>query len=120
MRERESLFGLVGQSVCPALVCFSFAVTLLAQHCTFLIGCTVCPASKVFGTVHTCLSFPPFSGHFSVQVCHLASPLPSQVFSNCLYSNGLHQAHLGLAEPCCDSQPHPQWNRKVLDPGTSI
>ena len=105
--EKESLFGAVGKSVCPALVCLFCrqSVTLSAQHCTSLIHCTVCLVST--DAVHTCLSFPPLSGHFSVQVCHLASPLPSHVFSDCSYSFGLHQGHLGLAEPCCHSQPHP-------------
>ena len=66
-REKESLFGAVGQSVCPALDCSSFAVS--QSHCQHntasLIHCTVCQVSTVFLALSTLIC--PFlgSGHFS-------------------------------------------------------
>ena len=69
----------MGKSVCPALVCLICcqSVTLSAQHCTSFIHCTVYPVSTVFLALSALVCPSLGSGHFSVQVCHLASPLPS-------------------------------------------
>ena len=105
-REKDPTFGAVGKSVCPALVCWCFAVTLSAQHCTSLIHCTVCPVSTVLPALPALVCRSLGSCDFPVQVCHLASPLPSQVFSNCLYSfwpssgpSGAGRALLQLTAP---------------------
>ena len=54
----------MGKSVCPAIVCSSFAVTLLAQHCTSLIHCTVCPVSTVFLALSALVCPSLGSGYF--------------------------------------------------------
>ena len=73
------MFGAVEKSVCPALVCFSFAVSQShCQHSTAsFINSTVCPLSTVFLALSTFVCPSLGSGHFPVQVCSLASPLPS-------------------------------------------
>ena len=115
------------QFVLPLFVCFSFAITLSAQHCTLLIHCTVCPVSTVFLALSTLVCPSLGNGHFSdtglplgvaTAIYFYTDHLRS--FLNCLYSNGLCSSHLGQAEPYCHSQAHPQWNRKILDPGTSV
>ena len=53
------------QFALPLFVCFSFAVILSAQHCTFLIHCTVCPVSTVFLALSTLVCPSLGSGHFS-------------------------------------------------------
>ena len=65
--NKESSFGAVQKSVCPALVCFSFAVSQShCQHSTAsLIHSTVCPVSTVFLALSTFVCPSLGSGHFS-------------------------------------------------------
>ena len=55
----------MGKSVCPALVCSCFAVTLSAHHCTSLIHCTVCPVSTDLLALSALVCPSLGSGHFS-------------------------------------------------------
>ena len=68
-RERDRKSHCLGlwdnQFALPLFVCFSFADTLSAQHCTFLIHCTVCPVSTVFLALSTLVCPSLGSGHFS-------------------------------------------------------
>ena len=70
----------MGRAVWPALVCLFCcqSVTLSAQHCKSLIGCTVCPVSTVILALSTLVCLSPLAVAISqIQVCHLASRLPS-------------------------------------------
>ena len=78
-RERAIVWG-CGKISLPCPRSFQFccqSITLSAQHCTSLIHCTVCPVSTLSLALSALVCPSLGSGHFSVQVCHLASPLPS-------------------------------------------
>ena len=78
-RERAILWG-CGKISLPCLCLFQFcrqSVTLSAQRCTSLINYTVCPVSTVVLALSALICPSLGGGHFSVQVCHLVSPLPS-------------------------------------------
>ena len=126
-RERSHCYGLWDNQFAlrlfvPVLLSVSQTVStalhiLDPQHCLF---------SQLSDAVRTCLSFPwqwPFLRcRFATwrRRCHVFLHCQPQVFSNCLYSFGLHQGHPRVAEACCHSQPRPECNRKILDPGTSV